>query len=196
MNKILLLPLIAALIPVFTSCNQVAPVKEVAAEEPVATAPVTNSRFTIASDEYVDLANKSMDVFSKMDFDAWAETLSDSIIYVFPDGDQDTRTRLTGKKAVIDWWKNWQKTSGIQSMTLSEFNHFPLDVTEQPKGGALKGTYDFFYFSNKLAFKKGTIGVRMNFVTHFDANKKIDRYVTYYDRSKIIAVSGIDALQK
>lgn len=196
MNKLLLMPLIAALIPILISCNQAPPVKEVAAAEPVAAAPVGNSRFTIASDEYVDLTTRSMDLFAKMDFDAWSETLSDTVIYIFPDGDQDTRTRLTGKKAVIEWWKNWQKTSGIQSMTTSEFNHFPLDVTEQPNGGALKGVYDFFYFSNKLQYKKSTVGIRMNFVTHFNAEKKIDRYVTYYDRSKIIAAAGVDALQK
>jgi hypothetical protein len=156
----------------------------------------SNSRYTIASELYSELTEKAMDLFAKMDLDAWAATLSDDVVYVFPDGDQDTRTRLTGKTAVLDWWKNWVKTSGIQSMTLSEFNHFPVDVTAQPKGGALKGIHDIFYFSNKLVYKNGSVSMRMNFVTHFNADKKIDRVITYYDRSKIIEVAGGYALKK
>jgi hypothetical protein len=96
----------------------------------------------------------------------------------------------------MDWWKNWQKTTGIQSMSLSEFNHFPLDVTAQPKGGAAKGTYDFVYFSNKMVFNGKPVSLRMNMATHFNADKKIDRYYTYYDRSLIIKAMGRDILEK
>jgi len=33
-------------------------------------------------------------------------------------------------------------------------------------------------------------------VTHFNADKKIDRYVTYYDRSVIIKATGKNVLEK
>jgi hypothetical protein len=35
----------------------------------------------------------------------------------------------------------------------------------------------------------------MNFIVHFNANKKIDRYITYYDRSVIIKASGANYLE-
>lgn len=161
-----------------------------------ATAQSTSPKFSIASEEYTELSDKSMDLFSSMNFDAWAETLSEDIIYAFPDGDVDTRTTLKGKKAVLDWWKNWQKTSGIKSMTVSEVNNFAIDATDDLKGGAMKGVYTFSYFSNKLEYAKGSVSIRMNFVTHFNADKKIDRYFTYYDRSKIIEAAGGNALKK
>ena len=133
---------------------------------------------------------------AKFDFDAWAEMLADNVIYTFPDGDVDTRTKLEGKAAVVGWWKTWKEKSGVQSMSMSEFNHFPLNVTREPKGGALKGVYDFAYFSNKIVFGGKSLALRMNFITHFNADKKIDRYITYYDRSVIIKATGKNMLEE
>ena len=81
-------------------------------------------------------------------------------------------------------------------MTMTEFNHFPLNVTTQPKGGAPMGIYDFVYFSNKIFFGDKAVSLRMNFVLHFNADKKIDRYVTYYDRSVIIKATGKNILEE
>ena len=175
-------------------CKDKEPSQEITASS--STKAVTNPRFTIAPEEYAELGEKALSLFAKLDYDAWGEMLADDVVYTFPDGDVDTRTKLEGKKAVLDWWKNWQKTSGIQSMTLSEFNHFPLDVTAQPKGGAAKGIYDFVYFSNKLVYNNSTVSLRMNMATHFNADKKIDRYFTYYDRTPIIKATGKNVLEK
>ncbi|MBL7699186.1 MAG: nuclear transport factor 2 family protein [Chitinophagaceae bacterium] len=156
----------------------------------------TNSKFTIASDEYSEISEKAINYLTSFNFDAWAEMLADDVVYMFPDGDVDTRTTLKGKQAVLDWWRNWQKTSGIKTMTVSEFNHVPFNVTEQLKGGALPGTYNISYFSSRQEYGKATVSLRMNFVMHFNAEKKIDRYFTYYDRSKIIQAAGANALKK
>ena len=178
-------------------CNAASPAKEetATATETVAT-EVTNPNFSIAPAEYATLSEQSLMHLAKFEFDAWEATLADNVIYTFPDGDIDTRTKLEGKAAVIGWWKGWKEKSGIESMTMTEFNHFPLNVTAQPKGGALMGNYDFVYFSNKMVFAGKPVAVRMNFAIHFNADKKIDRYITYYDRSVIIKATGKNILEE
>ena len=192
MKKLQFLTMAVIILGMITSCSDVQSAKEASATQ----AAVTNSRFTIAPDEYSQLSEKAFGHFASFEYDAWGEMLADNVVFTFPDGDVDTRTKLEGKKAVLDWWKNWQKTSGIQSMTLSEFNHFPLDVTAQPTGGAPKGIYDFAYLSNKMVYSGKPVSVRMNMITHFNPDKKIDRYITYYDRSVIIKATGQNILEK
>ena len=179
-------------------CSYTAPVKEEAKTETAAivNASVTNPNFEIAPLEYAELAEKATNHIAKFEFDAWGDMLADNVVYTFPDGDVDTRTKLEGKAAVVGWWKNWKEKSGVESMSMSEFNHFPLNVTREPKGGALKGVYDFAYFSNKIVFGGKSLALRMNFITHFIADKKIDRYITYYDRSVIIKATGKNMLEE
>jgi len=174
------------------------PTVEKAATEaaPTTTAAVTNSRFTIAPEEFAELSEKALNHFAKFEFDVWGDMLAENVLYTFPDGDTDTRTKLEGKAAVLGWWKAWKEKSGVESMTMSEFNHFPLNVTEQPKGGALMGNYDFCYFSNKIVFAGKPVLLRMNFIAHFNADKKIDRYTTYYDRSVIIKATGKNMIEE
>ena len=185
--------LIAALFA--AGCNTAPPAKEetVTPAATVSTA-VTNPNFSIAPVEYASLSEQSLMHLAKFEFDAFEATLADNVMYTFPDGDVDTRTKLEGKAAVVAWWKAWKEKSGIESMTMSEFNHFPLNVTAQPKGGALMGNYDFVYFSNKMVFAGKPVALRMNFAIHFNADKKIDRYITYYDRSVIIKATGKNIL--
>jgi ketosteroid isomerase-like protein len=199
MKKNILFPFAAIVLAVMfaAGCNNTAPVKEetVATTATVTTA-VTNPNFSIAPVEYAALSEQSIMHLAKFEFDAWEATLADNVIYTFPDGDVDTRTKLEGKAAVVGWWKGWKEKSGIESMTMTEFNHFPLNVTAQPKGGALMGNYDFVYFSNKMVFAGKPVALRMNFAIHFNADKKIDRYITYYDRSVIIKATGKNILEE
>jgi hypothetical protein len=154
------------------------------------------ANYEIAPQEYVDLSEKALSQVIKFDFDAWADMLADDVEFWFPDGDNNTRTKLVGKKAVIDWWKNWKATSGIKSMTMDEAVFLPVNALKPTAGSKLTGNIVINYFTNKLVFATGTANLRMNFVTHFNANKKIDRYITTYDRSVIIKAMGVDILQK
>ncbi len=182
-------------------CNiEASPKEENIAKEsmvkPLSVAAVTNPNFSIAPVEYAELSEKALSLFAQFEYGAWASMLAENVVYAFPDGDADTRTRLEGKVAVVGWWKKWKEKSGIQSMTISEFNHFPLTVTAMPKGGALMGNYDFVYFSTRMIFAGKPVSLRMNFAVHFNADKKIDRYTTYYDRSVLIKASGINMLEE
>ncbi len=200
-NYLLSLAVLAFAVLFLNGCSNNAAAKE----EPVTkdpatvaatTAAVTNPNFSIAPIEYATLSEKSLALIAKFDYDGWGEMLADNIVYTFPDGDVDTRTKLEGKAAVVGWWKSWKEKSGVESMTMTEFNHFPLNITAQPKGGALMGNYDFIYFSNKMVFAGKAVSLRMNFIVHFNADKKIDRYITYYDRSVIIKATGKNILDE
>lgn len=182
-----------------TGCNSEAPAKEETAaktENATVAETITNPKLSLAPVEYSELCEKSLQHIAKFEFDAWADMLADDVVYAFPDGDVDTRTVLKGKAAVVDWWKNWKATSGIESMVMSEFNHTPINVTAQINGGAPKGIYDIAYFSNKMVFSGNPVTLRMNFALHFNADKKIDRYTTYYDRSVIIKATGKNVLDE
>jgi ketosteroid isomerase-like protein len=167
----------------------------------IATLSFTNtqaqqSNFEIAQQEYATLAEQALNHVIKLDFDAWADMLADDVEFWFPDGDNNTRTKLVGKKAVIDWWKNWKATSGIKSMTMEEATFLGVNVLKATGGIKLTGNIVYSFFSNKVVFASGSTAIRMNFICHFNANKKIDRYVCYYDRSLIIKAMGKDLLQK
>jgi ketosteroid isomerase-like protein len=84
------------------SCNT--PTTDADAKQTIAKVAdaVTNPLFSIAPVEYAGLAEKSLMLLSGLDFDAWAATLADDVTYSFPDGDQNTRTTLVGKKAIVD----------------------------------------------------------------------------------------------
>jgi ketosteroid isomerase-like protein len=199
MKKKYFLPMLAmAFAALFaTGCNSAAPVREEVKEDAApAKSAITNPNFEIAPIEYAGLSEKAIGYFAKFDYDAWADMLADNVVYAFPDGDVNTRTKLEGKPAVLAWWKAWKEKSGIQSMTLGEFNHTPINTILQPKGGALMGIAVISYFSNRMVMAGKTIDLRMNFSVHFNAEKKIDRYTTYYDRSVIIKGSGKNMLEE
>ena len=163
---------------------------------PLMAQDIKNALFRIAPAEYGTLAEKSILTLGKFDFAAWGAMLADDVEYDFPDGDQNTRTKLKGKTAVLTWWKNWQTTSGTKAMTMTDFNTFPLDVYGTTKGGAAKGFYAFTYFTNKQTISGKPVSTRMNFAIHFNAGKKIDRYITYYDRTAVIKALGRNLLEK
>ena len=156
----------------------------------------TNALFRIAPAEYATLAEKSINHLASADFDAWGAMLADDVEFDFPDGDQNTRTKLKGKAAVIAWWKNFRSMPAVKSMTMSEFNNMPIDVTGDAKGGATKGIYVISYFTNTTVINGQSVGIRMNFSTHFNADRKIDRYTSYYDRTLLVKALGRNVLEE
>lgn len=162
-------------------------------EEPAAAA---NPDYEIGTTEYSDLAVTSLRAWTQLDVDAWAATMSDDVEFYFPDGDAGTRTSLIGKTAVLDWWRNWKTTSGIQSM--SYLNHVDIPVVAKvanPYTG-LTGPMVISYFSNELVYSGATVKVRMNVAMYFDSAKRINRFYAYYDRSGILEATRTNVLKK
>ena len=179
-----------------TGCNNAGPANETVSPktDSVSTA-VVNPNISLAPVEYSDLCEKSLQLLAKGDYDAWAAMLADDVVYAYPDGDMETRTKLTGKATVVAWWKK-SKENGTESMAMSDFNHTPINATGPLKAGAPTGIYDLVYFTNKMVIKGTTVSLRMNFSVHFNADKKIDRYYSYYDRSVIIKALGKNTLDE
>ena len=163
---------------------------------PLMAQDIKNALFRIAPAEYATMAEKSMNLLAAANFDAWGAMLADNVEFDFPDGDQNTRTKLKGKAAVIAWWKKYRAMPAVKSMTMSEFNNMPIDVTGDAKGGATKGIYVISYFTNTQIINGKPLGIRMNFSTHFNANKKIDRYTSYYDRTLLVKALGRNVLEE
>jgi hypothetical protein len=178
-----------ALLSITVACNT-------APQEPAKTDAVTNPLFAIAPIEYATLTEQSFNHLAAADFDAWGAMLADDVEFHFPDGDQNTRTKLKGKEAVMAWWKNYRGMPAVKSMTMSEFNNMPINVTGDAKGGATKGIYVISYFTNTQEINGQTVGIRMNFSTHFNADKKIDRYTSYYDRALVVKALGRNLLEE
>ena len=157
--------------------------------------PPANKNYEIASAQYSELAAQALTYFIKMDIDKWASMLADDVEYNFPDGDEGTRTKLTGKAAVLGWWSNWAKTSGVKSMTMEKPVFIPVNSVERNPYTGLSGVTVITYFSNNMDINGTPLKLRMNFNAHFNENKLIDRYYTYYDRTKIVAIMGKNILE-
>ncbi len=162
-------------------------------EGPVA---AINPDWDIGTAEYSDLAVKSLSAWAQLDLDAWAATMSDDVEYHFPDGDAGTRTSLIGKTAVLDWWRNWKATSGIQSMSYSNNVDIPLVAKAANPSHGQSGLLVTSYYSNELVFNGATVKLRMNVVMYFDSAKRINRFFTYYDRTGILEATGTNILKE
>lgn len=173
-------------------------------EKPATTKPATtenqaaviNPNYEIASPEYSDLAAKSLTSFANLDFEAWTATMSDDVVFYFPDGDAGTRTELSGKKAILDWWNNIKQSSYITQMTYLNHVDMPVIAKHNLPYTDLSGVFVISYFSNELIVNGKSVKLRMNVTVHFNANKLIDRVYTYYDRTKIVEAAGKNVLEK
>lgn len=154
-----------------------------------------NPYYEIASPEYSELAAKALTSFSELDFESWTSMMSDDVVFYFPDGDAGTRTELAGKNAVLDWWNNWEQTSGVQSMTYLNHVDMPVIAKETLPYSNLKGVFVISYFSNEIMYNGTPVKLRMNVTVHFNSDNLIDRVYSYYDRTKIIQAMGKNILE-
>ena len=153
-----------------------------------------NPNYEIASPEYSNLAVKALTELTNFQFDSWGSMLAEDVEFYFPDGDAGTRTKLIGKSNVIDWWKNWKETSGVQSMTYTDNVELPVIAKETMAYSGLTGVMVISYFSNEIVYQEGTVKLRMNFAAHFNKDNLIDRYYTYYDRTGIVEMMNKNIL--
>ncbi len=182
-----------------TSCNDAASNTAKTASTD-ATKMTTPPDIEIAPQEYATLAEASIQKGADNDIDGRGAMLADDVEFYYPDGDQNTRTKIIGKTAVINWLKSSRINGGQKSTTLSAFNTIPLKVNKKLNAGSLSGYQVISYFTNSSVYNNGnSTSVRMNVVQHFNDNKLIDRIITYYDRTPFIKAAGkniLDAAKK
>lgn len=141
---------------------------------------------------YAILAEKSIDLAASFNVNSWADMLSDSVVYHFPDGDIKTCTKIVGKQALIKWATSHIQSSGIRSMSIEDATYLPIRVSAN-ESGRVAGTQVIAYLSNKMVYATGAVSVRMNMIIHFDKNKMIDAYYTYYDNMPIMDLLQVTA---
>lgn len=153
------------------------------------------SNYEVASDRFSDLSDEAFDRMSSLDFDFWGEMLDEDVQYFFPDGDEGTRTVLYGKEDVLDWWKTWKDTTGIDRMTFSARVHIPVQANRELNYSGLTGVIVISYFSNEMIYNGQPVNIRTNVAAHYNEDSLIDRYYTYYDRTPILNTVNANALE-
>ncbi len=171
-NLIKSMPMILVFLLVFIACNSS---KNDASK--------IESGYEIAPVQYSVLAEKSLDFLSSFEFDSFASMLADNVAYEFPDGE-----KISGKTALINYWKNYKITSSIASMKIINANYLPINTPINLKNNEDAGVKVLADFTNIMIIKGKETSIKMNFSIHFNKEKLIDRVDTFYDSSKLKAV--------
>lgn len=166
--------------------------KESASERVVVT---DQSNYEVASERFSDLSDEALNRMSSLDFDFWGEMLAENVEYYFPDGDANTRTVLKGKKEVVEWWKDWKRNTGIDSMKFTDRVHIPVQANNELNYSGLTGVIVISYFSNEMIYNGQPAQVRTNVAVHYTEDSLIDRFYTYYDRTPILNVVNANVLE-
>ncbi len=142
-----------------------------------------SGRYTIATDNYIVLAEKALTYQSDFDWEGCADLLADDVQYFLPDSAQP----LVGKSAVLAFWKSWPQRTRLDSWQLSHFNHIPVQTRQALPFSGLSGVYVISMFRGKLHYVDGhTRTLNLNCCLHFNAQKRIDRWYSYYDHRPMI----------
>ncbi len=154
-----------------------------------------SQKFAIASDEYVNLTEAYLNDLAQFNWQESYLFLADDVIFKMPDGDTDTRTVFNGIAQVKDFWNNYEKNSGNDKASFTDFVHMPVQVNEIIENVNVTGVFDLCYFSAELNFGNNKAQVRMHWAIHFNSDKKIDLINAYYDRTPIIAAANKNFLK-
>lgn len=155
-----------------------------------------SAQFEIAPQEYVTLTEKAIGHIEKFEFPAWYEMMADDMEFYLPDGDEGTRTALIGKKANMEFWNSYQEKSGNDKMVITNPVYIPLVSKSELNYSKLTGAMVVAYLSNEFHYGAEKAKVRMNWGFHYNADKKIDRIYTYYDRTPIIEAAKRNFISK
>lgn len=156
----------------------------------------TNSKFDIAPDEYAVLAEKSIRYVEAFAWQDFYGTLSDDVELYLPDGGPDTRTSFIGKEAVMAFWNSYEEKSGNSKIVSKDHVHIPVSSKQEVAYTKLTGVVVLSYFTLDMTYGSEVVSIRMNWGMHFNADRKIDRIYTYYDRTPLIAAAKKNFLKK
>jgi len=167
----------------FINCNENKKEDSVMAEQEI---PMLEA----ASQEYADLAQKTLELLSEFDLETWKEYLADDVEWYWPDGNSETRHTIKGKEELITWWKNWKETTGGQ-MSFTNNTFLPIKVNKASNYYKLVGTGVLAYTDLTISLQDKSTSVRQHIVFMFDENKKISHALLYYDRTGIIELTNV-----
>lgn len=155
-----------------------------------------NTKFEIASDEYAALSEKAVRHIENFDWQNFYAMVSDDVEMYLPNGGPKTRTSFKGKEAVMGFWNSYVEKSGNSKIVSSEHVHCPVISKEEVAYTKLTGVIVISYFTLDMTYGQEIVNLRMNWAMHYNADKKIDRIYTYYDRTPIIEAAKKNLLSK
>ena len=186
--RILLLGLIASAF-LFACKTKTAEGAREESEEATTAATTSTSKMgasEFADMKYIDMGRQQLALFTKGDYDTWAQQLADNAVYLWSSGDS-----LVGKKAIVDWWKA-RRAKYIRSSTASNDIFLPVKVNQPQRGPDLPGIWVLGWHQVDNVYRNGN---KLTFWVHTDVHYndqgQVDRIIAYVDRAPINKAMGL-----
>jgi hypothetical protein len=146
----------------------------------------------VASPTYSIMVEESLNVMQDFDFDALGKYFADDIEWYWPNGGMESRSIIKGKQHVINFWKDWRATSGVESMQFYNSDFMPIRTNRSTDQYNIVGVVVLYYGDITIYGKTGSTTVRQHIVFSFNDDKKIQKVFSYYDRTGITQLLSVD----
>jgi hypothetical protein len=145
-----------------------------------------------ASQTYAIIVEESLNILQDFDFDELDTYFANDVEWYWPNGGMESRSIIIGKQNVINYWKDWRATSGVESMQFYNSDFMPLKTNKSNDQYNIVGVVVLYYGDITIYGKAGSTTVRQHLVFSFNNNKKIQKVFSYYDRTGITQLLSID----
>jgi hypothetical protein len=145
-----------------------------------------------ASQTYAIIVEESLNILQDFDFDELDTYFANDVEWYWPNGGMESRSIIIGKQNVINYWKDWRATSGVESMQFYNSDFMPLKTNKSNDQYNIVGVVVLYYGDITIYGKAGSTTVRQHLVFSFNNNKKIQKVFSYYDRTGITQLLSVD----
>jgi hypothetical protein len=145
-----------------------------------------------ASQTYAIIVEESLNILQDFDFDELDTYFANDVEWYWPNGGMESRSIIKGKKNVINYWKDWRATSGVESMQFYNSDFMPLKTNKSNDQYNIVGVVVLYYGDITIYGKAGSTTVRQHMVFSFNKDKKIQKVFSYYDRTGITQLLSVD----
>jgi hypothetical protein len=97
----------------------------------------------------------------------------------------ESRSIIKGKQHVINFWKDWRATSGVESIPFYNSDFMPLKTNKSTDQYAVVGVVVLYYGDITIYGKTGSTTIRQHIAFSFNDDKKIQKVFSYCDRTGI-----------
>ncbi|AUC79679.1 hypothetical protein CW736_10025 [Nonlabens sp. MB-3u-79] len=161
-------------------------------ENEVAEVIIEQPAVEAASQKYANIVEECLNVMQDFNFDGLGVYLADDVQWYWPNGGMETRSIIKGKENVINFWKNWRATSGVESMQFYNSDFMPLRTNRSNDQYNVVGVVVLYYGDITIYGKAGSTIVRQHLVFSFNDDDKIKNIFSYYDRTGIVQLLNVD----
>lgn len=161
-------------------------------ENEVAGVTIEQPAVEAASQKYANIVEECLNVMQDFNFDGLGVYLADDVQWYWPNGGMETRSIIKGKQNVINFWKNWRVTSGVESMQFYNSDFMPLRTNRSNDQYNVVGVVVLYYGDITIYGKAGSTIVRQHLVFSFNDDDKIQNIFSYYDRTGIVQLLNVD----